>query len=131
MSSGTDLPIGVGEGCAVPERDLPTLAELLDSPEGALNLPRHEAVRLLARVGALAEVLRVTVAAGGTGGPGHDPSDDGMLTPQEAARIAGLTVEQFYRRRAFKPAILKVGHRTLRVSEKKLRRIMAGMVSAH
>jgi hypothetical protein len=104
------------------------VTELLDSPEKAVDLPKHEAVRLLARVGALAEVLRVAANASPRA-ERPEAGDDAMLTPAQAAQVAGLTVPQFYRRKAFRPAIVKAGHRTMRVSEKKLRRIMAGMVS--
>jgi hypothetical protein len=43
-------------------RAVPTPTELLDAPEQAMELPRPEAVRLLARVGALEAVLRRNVA---------------------------------------------------------------------
>jgi hypothetical protein len=112
----------------VPERATPRPAELLDAPARAMELPQSEAVALLAKVGALAEVLRVRATAPAL--VEHpEASGDKMLAPAEAARITGLTIAQFYRRRAFRPAIVRAGHRTLRVSEKKLRRIMAGMVS--
>jgi len=114
---------------AVPERVLPTLAELLDAPERAVDLPRNEAVRLLVRVGALAEVLRVAASTQAPSVEHREAAQGGMLTPDEAARIAGLTRAQFYRRKAFRPAIVRAGHRTLRVNEKKLRQIMASLTS--
>jgi hypothetical protein len=52
---------------------------------------------------------------------------DDRLTVGQAASLAGLTVEQFYRRKVFRPAIVKLGHRTRRVNERKLRRILAGL----
>jgi hypothetical protein len=47
-----------------------------------------------------------------------------MLTVQQAAALAGMTVAQFYRRKGFRPAVVKMGHRTIRVSNRKLRRIL-------
>jgi len=102
--------------------DLPTL---LADPARALELPPAEAAAVLARVAGLEAVLRV--AAGAMAKPQDERDGDGMIKPADAARIAGLTVAEFYRRRVFRPACVKAGHRTLRVNERKLRRILAGL----
>ena len=53
------------------------------------------------------------------------PPDPGkLISVADAARMAGVTAEQFYRRTAFRPAIVKLGHRTMRVDEKRLLRIL-------
>jgi hypothetical protein len=53
------------------------------------------------------------------------PPDPGkLISVPEAACMAGVTAEQFYRRTAFRPATVKLGHRTMRVDEKRLRRIL-------
>src|SRR5262245_9273555 len=103
----------------------PDLASLLADPVRALELPPEEAAAVLARVAGLEAVLRV--AAGARAEPPDDRDGDDMIKPAEAARIAGLTVAEFYRRKVFRPACVKAGHRTLRVNERKLRRILAGL----
>ena len=105
-------------------RPVPTLADLLDAPERALDLDPVEAARLLATVGALEAVLRARVAAPERNGDGAEAA---MLSVEQAAGIAGVTVEAFYRRKAFRSSIVKLGHRTRRVNERKLRRILAAM----
>jgi hypothetical protein len=92
----------------------PHLAALLDELDVAL---------------AKVEALRERIAAARHEGNGSEPEPtggDGFVTAEQAASLAGVTVEQFYRRRAFRPAIVKYGHRTMRVNERKLRRILAG-----
>jgi hypothetical protein len=103
----------------------PDLASLLSDPGSALELSPAEAAAVLARVAGLEAVLRV--AAGAKAEPPEEREGDGMIEPEDAARIAGLTLAQFYRRKALRPACVKVGHRTLRVNERKLRRILAGL----
>ena len=106
-------------------RMTPDLSTLLADPARALELPPAEAAVVLARVAGLADVLRI--AAGARAEPPDERDGDGMIKPEEAARIAGLTLAQFYRRKVFRPACVKAGHRTLRVNERKLRRILAGL----
>jgi hypothetical protein len=48
-----------------------------------------------------------------------------MLTVEQAAVIAGVTVAQFHHRAKFRPAKVKLGHRTVRVNRRKLLRIIA------
>src|SRR5262245_16536221 len=103
------------------------LARLLADPTRALELRPIEAAALLAQVAGLEAVLRV--AAGVKSEPPDERDDDGMIKTADAARIAGLTVAEFYRRKVFRPACIKAGHRTLRVNERKLRRILAGLGS--
>ena len=52
------------------------------------------------------------------------PDRSRLISAEEAAKMAGVTVAQFYRRVAFKPAIVKLGHRTVRVNESRLRKIL-------
>jgi hypothetical protein len=105
----------------------PDLSTLLADPARALELPPAEAAAVLARLAGLVDVLRV--AASAKAAQPDERDDDGMLKPAEAARIAGLTVEQLYRRKVFRPARVKAGHRTLRFNEQKFRRILAGLGS--
>jgi hypothetical protein len=101
------------------------LAELVDRPELALSLAPTDAAAMLAKLAGVVAVLNVAASAQ-TPPPGERDSD-GMLKPDDAARIAGLTRKEFYRRKVFRPACVKAGHRTLRVNERKLRRILAGL----
>jgi hypothetical protein len=101
------------------------LAELVDRPELALSLAPTDAAAMLAKLAGVVAVLNV--AASMQTPPPDERDGDGMLKPAEAARIAGLTVKEFYRRKVFRPACVKPGHRTLRVNERKLRRILAGL----
>ena len=103
-----------------------SVAELLDAPARALELAPAEAVAMLAEVEGLAAVLRIAAAA--------EPRDrttagDALLSVAEAAARAGVNHDSFLRRRAFRPAIVKQGHRTLRVNAKRLERILAQMES--
>ena len=105
---------------------VPTLADLLGTPERALDLAPGEAAAMLAQVEGLAAVLRLAAAA--------EPHDrtmraDALLSVEEAADRAGVSHDSFLRRRAFRPAIVKQGHRTLRVHPKRLDRILAQMGS--
>jgi hypothetical protein len=103
----------------------PDLSALLADPARALELSAAEAAAVLARVAGLEAVLRV--AASAKAGQPDERDDDGLIKPEDAARIAGLTLREFYRRKVFRPACVKAGHRTLRVNERKLRRILAGL----
>jgi hypothetical protein len=107
---------------------MPSVNEMLDAPERAMELPQQEAVRLLARAGALTEVLRIAAAARPSqNGEQPKASEDALLTLEQGARIACVTPEQLRRRASFRPCIVKQGHRTLRVNERKLRAIIARM----
>jgi hypothetical protein len=111
----------------VPERALPSLPDLLTEPARALELASGEAVSLLAQVGALAEVLRIAAARSSANGEQPKASEDGLLTLEQGARIACVSAEQLRRRRSFRPCIVRLGHRMLRVNERKLRAILARM----
>lgn len=105
---------------------VPTVAELLGAPERALELAPAAAASMLATVEGLAAVLRLAAAAA--------PSDrtaeaNALLSVEEAAARAGVSHVSFLRRRAFRPAIVKQGHRTLRVNPRRLDRILAQMGS--
>lgn len=95
---------------------------LITEPERALELAPMDAVRLLAQLEGLAAVVRLAAVAKPAALP---EANGGLITPVEAARLAGLSVRQLYRRRALRPALVRVGHRTLRVDERKLRRLLA------
>jgi hypothetical protein len=103
------------------------LSTLLADPARALELPPAEAAAVLARLAGLVDVLRV--AASAKAAPPDELDDDGLIKPEDAARIAGLTIREFYRRKVFRPACVKAGHRTLRINERKLRRILAGLAT--
>lgn len=115
----------------MPERlgIVPTAADLLDAPERALDLPHSEAMSMLARVGALEATLRARLAARSESRNDEQAAHEGLLSVDEAARRAGVSHEQFLRRKAFRPAIVRQGHRTLRVSAMRLERIIAQMVA--
>jgi hypothetical protein len=101
-----------------------SLDALARDPALAAGLPEPARLRLLAAAEGVAAVLRLPP----TGRPSANgtPSAPGeMLTAQAAAALAGVTPEQFYRRKRFRAAIVRLGHRTLRVDERKLRRILA------
>jgi acyl dehydratase len=78
---------------------------------------------LLAKLAGVVAVLNVAAAAQTAEHEGR--AADGMLTVEQAAALAGVTADQFYRRKRFRSAVVKLGHRTLRVSDRKLRRILA------
>jgi hypothetical protein len=98
--------------------------DLLNEPKRALDLPRDEAIDLLARVGVLAEMLRIratqpeAVAASTNG-------DLIIISLDEAARRVSMARRQFLRCPAFKLAIVKLGHRTRGVDERTLQSIIA------
>src|SRR5262249_19218624 len=106
-------------------RMTPDLHALLADPAQALELQPAEAAALLARVAGLEAVLRVAASANAAQPDERD--GDGLIKPEDAARITGLSLKEFYRRKVFRPACVKAGHRTLRVNERKLRRILAGL----
>ena len=102
----------------------PTAADLLAAPEKALRLDPATAASILAMVEGLAAILRIAAAA--------EPRDrqtagDVLLSVDEAAARAGVSRDSFLRRRAFRPAIVRQGHRTLRVNPRRLERVLAQM----
>jgi len=104
----------------------PTLNDLARDPALAADLSAAVRLRLLATAEGIAAVLRQPPTPPSHNGEAQAGHDD-RLTAEQAAAMAGLTVPQFYSRKVFRPAIVKLGHRTLRVSERKLRRILAGL----
>jgi hypothetical protein len=103
---------------------VPTLNDLARDAALAAGLPEPERLRLLALAEGIAGVLRAPRDQGSPSREG-EPDGEGMLTVEQAAGMAGVTVEQFYRRTLFRAAIVKLGRRTIRVNERKLRRILA------
>lgn len=99
------------------------------SPADVAQLAPEALPGVMLELAALQTALAARLATAGQAENGEqpEPGEDGMLTPEAAARIAGLTVDALRRRKAFRPAIVKLGHRTLRVDERKLRRILARM----
>ena len=98
------------------------------APADVANLPPEALPGLLAALAALQGAIAARLAAA----PVHAlngeaaAASDGLLPVEEAARLAGVTVKEFYRRKALRPAVVKLGHRTIRVNERKLHRILAG-----
>ncbi len=88
---------------------VPTMADLLDAPERALDLSPADAAAALARVEGLAAVLRTRLAA-----PGANGHDGEMLTAAEVASRLRLTVKQVYRRARRWPFTRRMSERTLR-----------------
>jgi hypothetical protein len=81
---------------------------------------------LLAALASLQTAAAAKLAAVPSPNGEHSPHE-GLIPVEEGARMAGITREQFLRRQAFRGAIVKAGHRTVRVSERKLRRILEGL----
>jgi predicted DNA-binding transcriptional regulator AlpA len=110
-------------------RPVPTLADLLADPVQAMDLPQPEAVRLLAQVGALAEVLRARLAMT-TGANGHEPESksepDRLLTPEQVGERTGFSRAQVYRRAKRWPFTRRPSKGTLRFSERGFEAWMAG-----
>src|SRR5262245_61077248 len=103
----------------------PTLPELLAEPARALTLPQADAVKLLAQVAGLHATLHARVAQSAPVQPEAPGAlTHALLSVPEAASLAGVTPQQFLRRQAFRPAVVRQGHRTLRVNAPKLRRIL-------
>jgi hypothetical protein len=102
---------------------LPTLG--LD-PAAVASLPPEALPGLLATLAALQAAVAARLAATPVGS-GDDCAADGLISAEAAARMAGVTREQFLRRQAFRPTVKKLGHRTIRVDERRLRRLLAQM----
>jgi hypothetical protein len=102
----------------------PNLSALVADPALALRLRPVEAATLLARVEGLAAILRLAAT---TAPAGAEAAASALIGVDEAAHRAGVSREQFLRRRAFRPAIVRQGHRTLRVNAKRLERVLAQM----
>ena len=96
----------------------PTRARELN-PEAALAMLAG-ATDQLAKLHAAVSVLAARTVAE----PHDDEGESGMLTVDEAASLAGVSSESFRRRARFRPAVVRLGHRTLRVDAKRLRRIL-------
>jgi len=96
----------------------------LPSVADVAHLPAEQLPALLAGLAALqaAAAARLLTASPPVRN-GHEPADR-LLPVEQAARIAGLTREQILRRVAFKPALVKLGHRTIRVDVRKLHDIL-------
>jgi hypothetical protein len=116
-------PLGLDPAAGEPS-PIHSLDALARDPVLATELSEPVRLRLLAAAEGVAAVLRLaSTAQQPEKRSGSQPG--AMLTVPEAAQLAGVTVEQFYRRKRFRPAIVKLGHRTARVDEKKLRRILS------
>ena len=79
-----------------------------------------EAMRPLAEVAIDIAIARLATASK----QALAPDQGRLIAVEDAAKMAGVTASQFYRLAAFKPAVVKLGHRTLRVNEARLRRIL-------
>jgi hypothetical protein len=93
-------------------------------------MPTHQIPALLAYLAALQSAVAARLqSTAASGRNGADAPEAGLITVEEAAHMAGVTREQFMRRVVFRPAIAKLGHRTTRVNEMQLRRILANLGS--
>jgi hypothetical protein len=108
-------------------RVAPTLDELHADPGRVSELTPAQAKQLAEDMVTLWTILAARALSWSSPGPDTPPRAERMLEVPEAAHLAGVTVKQFYRRRVFRPAIVKLGHRTARVNASKLHRILAGM----
>lgn len=93
------------------------------SPADVAKMPAEQVPALLAALAGLQTAAAARLAVPSRNDPHSTP--DGLILVEEAARMAGVTCEQFLRRKAFRPAVVKLGHRTTRVNEKRLRRILS------
>jgi hypothetical protein len=107
---------------------MPTHAELLETPERALELAPVEAATMLARVGALEAMLRARLAM--PPGDRPDPADLGdgrgrWMTPEEAAPVAGVSRRVIYgwsRRTDWRGFTRRLSRKVLRIEERGFRR---------
>jgi hypothetical protein len=109
-------------------RELVRVRSALDIDPGEVaGLPAESLPGLLAALAALQTAVAARLATGSQFSEASKPEDGSptLIDVQEAAAMAGMTVQQFYRRQRFRRAVVKLGHRTLRVDERKLRRIIA------
>lgn len=96
------------------------------APEDVQNLSPQQAAELYVEASAvtaalLARMLERTPASA------QPATTTGLLTVEAAAKLAGVSREAFLRRKRFRSTIVKIGHRTLRVSEKRLLRVLDGL----
>lgn len=103
-------------------RAVPTLAEVLDAPERALDLAPAEAAAMLAKAEGLAAVLRARVTATP---PAPAAPTDRLLTADEAAPLLGLRDRKAVYRRRW-PFAVRVGPGTVRYSEQGLAKFLKG-----
>jgi predicted DNA-binding transcriptional regulator AlpA len=94
-----------------------TLDDLAREPGRAQGLSAEERARLIVQAAAALAVLGAGFTHRSDEAQAEPP--DKLLTAEEAAPIAGLTVRQLKTRRL--PFRRKLGHRTLRYSERALR----------
>jgi len=110
-----------------------TLDGLVAKPHLARDLDPDIALALLAeatdQLGRLQMAVSV-LAARATAQPREDHAAPEMLTVEQAASIAGMSAEAFLRRSRFRPAVVRLGHRTLRVDERKLRRVLDRIIGS-
>jgi hypothetical protein len=99
-----------------------SLNDLHADPALVVQLSEPARLRLLAAAEGVACILRTALASPSATEPAG-PAEVTLSVEQAAARV-GLSVEQFYRRKALRPAIIKLGHRTCRVDARKLDRIL-------
>jgi hypothetical protein len=103
----------------------PKEAELLDAPSGVTKLTPDERASLRVKLAALAAALDACPADGAPAM--EDPAQPLLVTVDEAAHLTGVTHDAFLRRQRFRPAVVRLGHRTRRVDVKKLRGILERM----
>lgn len=105
---------------------LPTLDQLAADPARAGDLPPEVARDLLVRVVGLQTVLlaRALSTPAGWNGQPEGPGDR-LLTPDEAARLLGVTPAWLYRHASRLPFARKLSRKCLRFSEAGLRKWQA------
>jgi hypothetical protein len=103
---------------------MPDVRDLLDDPAAVERMSPAEAAAAFAELAPLVAALAERMAQREAVPKRAENGADGLVTVEQAAALAGVTVAQFYRRRAFRPAVVRLGHRTLRVNERKLRRLL-------
>lgn len=105
---------------------VPALTELLQDPARAEALPPEAARALLLQLAPLQEALRLrALHAGVQNGQPEALAEDRLLTPQEAARLLGVTPPWLYRRSRSLPFARRLSRKCLRFSEAGLRRWQA------
>jgi hypothetical protein len=91
-------------------------------PDDVASMPREAMPALLTELAA----IQAAAAALLLSAPTQNGDHDGPTVPvEQAAAMASVTVDQFYRRKRFRPAIVTLGHRTKVVNVVKLRRILS------
>ena len=107
---------------------IPTLDQLAADPTKAASLPVDATEKLLAQVHVvegvlLARLLSTRVQRDGQ--PEAPPEGDHFLTPEEAAKILGVTVPWLYRHAARLPFTRRLSRKCLRFSEAAVRKWQA------